>query len=58
MFDTVVQDIGPVLPQDVAWAQQSNHEKEAQLPHVKDGGCREGAREEIYCWSYSTGANL
>ena len=42
-----MEDVNPMLIEDVGWAQYSNHVEEGELVLVDQGRCREGTRQKM-----------
>ena len=55
IFETIVEDINPMLVEDVGWTEQSNHVEEGELVLVDQGRCRERSRQEMQGWSRGAG---
>ena len=51
----MVQDVEGVALEDIALAQSSNHQVQAELAHVEDASSRDSAREEVDSWSWGAG---
>ena len=55
VLKAVVEDINPMLVEDVGWAQDCYHVEEGILVLVDQGREREGSRQEVEGWGRSVG---
>ena len=53
VLKAVVEDINPMLVEDVGWAQDYYHVEEGILVLVDQGRDREGSRQEVKGWGRS-----
>ena len=55
VLNAVVEDINPMLVEDVGWAKECYHVEEGILVLVDQGSSREGSRQEVKGWGRSAG---
>ena len=55
VFDAVMENINPVLVEDITRTQECNHVEKGELMLVDHCRGREGARQEMECWGRSAG---
>ena len=55
VFDAVMENINPVLVEDITRTQECHHVEEGELVLVDHGRGREGAGQEMESWGRSAG---